>query len=162
MPLCADGANSVWHIDGNHKLIRWRFVIHGAIDGYSRLITFLKCHTNNKSESVHAAFMGGVNNFGMPKKVRTDHGGENILVWRAMLEEHSTDDCVIAGSSTHNERIERLWRDVHRSVLVTFANTFRELEADHQLDHLNEVDLYCLHFTYLPYITKALQTFSDA
>ncbi|KAL1006950.1 hypothetical protein UPYG_G00079560, partial [Umbra pygmaea] len=29
------GPNSLWHIDGNHKLIRWRIVIHGGIDGYS-------------------------------------------------------------------------------------------------------------------------------
>ncbi|KAH8077654.1 hypothetical protein HD553DRAFT_259821, partial [Filobasidium floriforme] len=27
--------NSVWHIDGQHKLINWKFVIHGAIDGKS-------------------------------------------------------------------------------------------------------------------------------
>ena len=24
---------SLWHIDGNHKLIRWQFVIHGCIAG---------------------------------------------------------------------------------------------------------------------------------
>lgn len=31
--------NSLWHIDGNHKLIQpYRVVIHGAIDGYSRLV----------------------------------------------------------------------------------------------------------------------------
>ena len=23
------GPNSLWHIDGHHSLIRWRFVIHG-------------------------------------------------------------------------------------------------------------------------------------
>ena len=40
-------ANDVWHVDGNHKLIRWRFVVHGGIDGYSRTVTFLKCSTNN-------------------------------------------------------------------------------------------------------------------
>ena len=38
-----DSPNSVWHMDGNHKLIRWKFIIHGAVDGYSRLIVFLKC-----------------------------------------------------------------------------------------------------------------------
>ena len=27
-------ANSLWHVDGHHKLIRWGFVIHGMIDGY--------------------------------------------------------------------------------------------------------------------------------
>ena len=41
-------ANYVWHIDSNHKLIRWRMVIHGAVDGYSRNILYLKCANNNK------------------------------------------------------------------------------------------------------------------
>ena len=30
------GPNSLWHVDGNHKLVRWRLVIHGGIYGYSR------------------------------------------------------------------------------------------------------------------------------
>jgi hypothetical protein len=46
------GPNSLWHIDGNHKLITWKFVIHGAIDGYSRLITYLHCNTNNYASTV--------------------------------------------------------------------------------------------------------------
>ena len=35
-----EGPNALWHVDGNHKLIRWRLVIHGAIDGYSRTVVF--------------------------------------------------------------------------------------------------------------------------
>lgn len=27
--------NALWHIDSHHKLIRWKFVIHAAIDGFS-------------------------------------------------------------------------------------------------------------------------------
>ena len=46
------GPNSLWHIDGHHSLVEWGFVIHGAIDGYSRLITYLQCSTNNRSETV--------------------------------------------------------------------------------------------------------------
>ena len=42
----------------------------------------------------------------LPTKVRTDHGGESIEVWRMMLDEHNKrDKCVIARSSTHNEYI---------------------------------------------------------
>ena len=48
--------NDVWHIDSNHKLIKWRFVVHGGIDGYSRVITFLKCHTNNRADTVLSFF----------------------------------------------------------------------------------------------------------
>lgn len=40
------GPNSLWHIGGHHSLITWGFVIHGAIDGYSRLITYLHCLTH--------------------------------------------------------------------------------------------------------------------
>ena len=65
----AEGPNFVWHIDGNHKMIRWCLVIHRGIDGFSRLITFLQCHTNNnKSASVLTAFMNGVQQYGLPKK----------------------------------------------------------------------------------------------
>ena len=37
------GPNHLWHIDSNHKLISWRFIIHGCIDGFSRTIIYLKC-----------------------------------------------------------------------------------------------------------------------
>lgn len=29
------GPLALWHLDGNHKLIRWGFIVHGCIDGYS-------------------------------------------------------------------------------------------------------------------------------
>ena len=41
---------TLWHIDGYHKLIRWRYVIHGGIDGCSRLIMYLKVATNNRAD----------------------------------------------------------------------------------------------------------------
>jgi hypothetical protein len=31
--------NSLWHIDGHHKLIWWGIVIHGLIDGYCRTVS---------------------------------------------------------------------------------------------------------------------------
>lgn len=44
--------NFIWHLDGNHKLIRWKLVEHGAMDGYSRMLMFLQCSNNNRSETV--------------------------------------------------------------------------------------------------------------
>ena len=152
----------MWHIDGHHKLIRWQLVVHGGIDGYYRAIIFLTCHTNNRAPTVLNAFREGMEKYGLPAKVRTDHGGENIEVWRMMLDEHDVGEkCVIVGSSTHNERIERLWRDVHRSVIVTFGNLFRALEAEDHFDHLNEVDIYCLHYVFVPRINQALSSFVE-
>ena len=78
------GSNALWHIDGNHKLIRWKFVTHAGIDGYSRIITFIHCSGNNKSTTVFTHFKGGCDTFGTPSRVRADHGGENIMIQRFM------------------------------------------------------------------------------
>lgn len=77
--------NSLWHVDGYHKLIRWRIVVHGGIDGFSRLITFLQASSNNKAETVLSAFLGAVDEYGLPSRVRTDNGGENVLIGQYML-----------------------------------------------------------------------------
>ena len=58
---------------------RWRLVIHGAINVW-RLITYLKCSNNNRSETVLRAFREGVQHYGMPERIRTDRGGENVQV----------------------------------------------------------------------------------
>lgn len=60
------GPLALWHIDGNHKLIRWRFVIHGGIDRFSRMIVYLRCSTNNMSITVHGYFLSAVGRFGLP------------------------------------------------------------------------------------------------
>lgn len=104
--------NAVWHIDGNHKMIRWRLVIHGGVDGFSRCVVYMKCANNNYASTVLDVFLEGLLAYGTPTRVRSDHGGENVDIWRHMLSIHNDPACVITGSSTHNERIERMWRDV--------------------------------------------------
>ena len=78
------GPDALWHLDGNHKLIRWHLVIHGGIDGFSRMITFLNCSGNNKSSTVFDQFSKAIHEYGIPSRVRTDYGGENVKVWRFM------------------------------------------------------------------------------
>ena len=64
-----------------------------------------------------------------------------------MLSLKNDPSCVLRGRSTHNERVERLWRDVTRCVSTTFIDKFNSLEAEGVLDPMNEVDMFCLHFT---------------
>lgn len=72
--------NSVWHMDGHHKLINWKIVIHGAIDGKSHVITLMHASDNNRADTVRGLFLGGTQQWGWPQRVRSDHGGENLGV----------------------------------------------------------------------------------
>ena len=55
-------------------------MVHGGIDGFSRFIVYLTCNTNNSSRTVLELFYKAVCNFGLPDKVRSDKGGENVKV----------------------------------------------------------------------------------
>ena len=105
---------ALWHLDGYHKLIRWCYVIHGAIDGYSDYI-YIKLATNNRSDTVLNAFVHAAEEFGLPSRVRMDMGGENRSVASYMIEHPERgpgSGSAITGRSTHNQRIEHLWRDL--------------------------------------------------
>ncbi|KAI9517035.1 hypothetical protein NQZ68_020849 [Dissostichus eleginoides] len=156
------GPNSLWHLDGNHKLIRWRIVIHGGIDGYSRLVVFLRASDNNRSTTVMASFMDAVAKYGVPSRVRTDHGGENNSVCLMMnIFRGSHRGSALRGRSTHNQRIERLWGDLWRGVSNVYYDLFNFLENEGIIDIDNEMHMWALHYVYLPRINHDLQGFLD-
>ncbi len=68
-------------------LICWKIVLHGFIDGYSRLITTMRASNNNHAETVLDVFLDGVRSYGLPSHVQGDHGVENLQV-AAFMENH--------------------------------------------------------------------------
>ncbi|KAF3841708.1 hypothetical protein F7725_023659 [Dissostichus mawsoni] len=196
--------NSLWHIDGNHKLIRysiiintlkhcsnirrirpfkcvnvctyisgltlmcaytypfrWRFVVHGGFDGFSRLVVYLSAATNNRAATVLRSFLEAANVYGVPSRVRSDKGGENVDVARYMVanRERTGIHTLLAGVSiikgTLNFKIERLWRDVYVGVLDLFYTIEKAFSI------LTEVHVYALHWCFVPHIQKHLQFFQQ-
>lgn len=144
---------------------RWKIVVHGCIDGYSRRIIYLKAANNNCSDTVLHLFVDGVNRLGLPSRVRAERGGENVGVAQYMLEHPLRGPgrgSFISGTSVHNQRIERLWRDLFQSCLVIFYRLFYGMEDNGFLDIENPIHIFCLQYVFIPRINTALYQFLES
>ena len=74
----------------------------------------------------------------MPSRVRSDHGIENMGVAQLMLELRGVNrGSMITGSSIHNQRVERVHRDVTSGVLKNYIDEFSMMENCGLLDPVN-------------------------
>lgn len=134
------------------------------MDGYTRIPVYLTCNTNNHAQTVLNLFMEAVSKYGLPSRVRSDKGGENVGVSFFMLQHPSRGPgrgSMIAGRSVHNQRIERLWRDVYDGVLYIYYSLFYHLEGCGVLDPTSESDLFALHYVYKPRINRHLSVWKE-
>ncbi|KAL3875389.1 hypothetical protein ACJMK2_033342 [Sinanodonta woodiana] len=152
--------NQLWHMDSSHKLISWWFVIHSCIDGASRCIICLKCLANNLAQTVLGYFQEDVRAFGMPSWVRADKGVENIYVAHFVINMKGVGRRSFkTGLSVHNQRIERLWAETNRVLSRYYRRLFMFMEDLGLLSSSDEVDLFVLHFVFLPQIQRSLDEF---
>ena len=157
--------NSLWHIDGYHKRIRWRIVIHGGIDGNSRLPVYLRASTNNQADRVLNCFLSAVATYGLPSRVRCDRGGGNVRVVSEFMLCHPDHGpgrrSCITRRSVHNRRIERLWR--HFSWMCVFDyDLFRTLKEAGILETSNGLHMFSLQYIFLTCINHQLRLFQES
>lgn len=154
---------SISRVDPHNSRIRWAIVVHGGIDGFSRLIVYLHCSSNNRKETVSQLFLSATERYHWPSRLRSDRGGENVGVWQLMEEVRGPNrGSFLAGTSVHNQRIERLWRDVFCTVCHIFYYTFQAMKKSGLLQRNNSLKKFVLHYIFTPRINKDLQSFSAA
>lgn len=163
-------------------LIHWGIVIHGFIDGYSRLITGLCASNNNSAQTVFDVFINAAQVYGIPSRMWGDHGTENLVVALYMEEVRglrrgsyicgrfvnpyllSRMVTLLTGQprSVHNVRIEHLWVDVTAQVGASWADHFTNLELGHGLDINNVNHIWLLHLLFLGTINAQLSFFAES
>lgn len=143
-------------------------MVHACIDGFSRACLYLVCSDNNSAQTVLQNFNDAAERYGvLPTTVRTDHGGENISVWRLMLDNHDSNTAnniispVLVGSSVHNQRVERFNRDINIHIRQKYGHIFYALESKAILDVTDPRDILALHFVFLPRINRSLNLLKD-
>lgn len=87
---------------------------------------------------------------------------ENVLICEELVTHWGKGRrSFIAGSSTSNQRIERLWRDVFRCVCHFLYFTFYAMEQSGILDVENPIHIFSLHLVFTSRINTTLTEFAN-
>ena len=154
----AAGPMDVMHIDGNDKLKRFGFSVHGAIDGFSRKLLWLVVSTTNKDPIVIAnLYLRCVYVHGTaPNTLRMDLGTENVYCEDLQTFFTGDEDSFLYAGSTRNQRIESFWSRLKKFRLSWWINFFCDMIDRHIFLPANVFHQAALLYSFLPVIQVQL------
>ena len=128
---------------------------------------FLQASTINRADTMFRAFRSGISEFGLPCRVRMDKGGENVQVAQYMLERD--DRGLERGSIILLLQLDVVYiikelkdcGEIFSQVAFhsfTICFTSEECNIFHNIIN-NAMDLYALHFVFMPLIQQHLDSF---
>ncbi|KAG9273894.1 hypothetical protein AMEX_G10666 [Astyanax mexicanus] len=119
---------------------------------------YLGAASDNKASTALCFFLQSVEKYGVPNRVRADQGCENVDIASWMFTVRGCGrGSFMSGKSVHNQRIERLWRD-----LCTYYDVLHSLEEEGLLDPADSIHLFAVHYVFLPRLQADLENFSAA
>lgn len=163
------GPNFLIHIDGYDKLKPYGIAIHGAIDGFSRKILWLKSgYSNNDPKLIASNYLRFIKKtLRVPRCIRADAGTENVIVRDLQIvlrsfhnDASSGPRSFITGRSPANQRIERFWGSLKSAFTQFWRNYFLDMVDTGILNVSDPVHLECLRFCFLPIIQNHLERFT--
>ena len=162
---CSPGPNYIWHLDGYDKLKPFGFAIHGAIDGFSRRILWLRVGvTNNDPLTIAEYYLQCVEkHICVPRNLRCDLGTENTTLkliqpfFRYNCEDRFVGiNSIFLGKSTFNQRIEAWWSILRKQNTDWWISYFKDLRDAGVYKDGNPLHCECLKFCYMGNIQTEL------
>uniref|UniRef100_A0A672GNA6 Integrase core domain-containing protein n=1 Tax=Salarias fasciatus TaxID=181472 RepID=A0A672GNA6_SALFA len=127
-------------------VVRRSYSVRGPLS-LNNISLLIRLSTNNKASTAFSFFMRSTMVHGLPSRVRADQGVENLDIARYMFATRGTGRAsFISGKSVHNQRVERLWRDVWVAVTSKYHDILHFLEEDGLLDISDVVHLFGVHY----------------
>lgn len=143
----------LWHMDSYDKLAKWKFRIHGGIDGASHYVLWCEVATDKLATTIFKGYKAAVDLYGHPIRIRSDYAAEHNLVRED--QERARPEVVkpfLTGSSVHNQRIEHFWGQVWKKTAWFYHSLFTAM-CNHNLLDLNNVwHMSSLHMVFFPLI----------
>ena len=140
-------------------------MVYGGIDGYSRLITILRCSSNNNywSETMLSGYVQAVQEYGIPSRVQTGHGGEmsgSGSTWKSKGDKEEI--FTLLGEVCITLALRDCGEMFTVQYLLPIAALFYDLERAGALNADNDAYLLALHYVFLPRTNSSLVRFTSA